>query len=185
MPIFGITASSNMTTKLSDFYQIATTTLANSTTSFVEFTSIPQDYTHLQIRAITRTTNAVTAEDVNTQFNGDTTVNYSSHQLYGDGASATSGFYLGNIMTLLYTTGGSATANTFGSAILDILDYTNTNKYKTTRSLSGFDVNGTTGHILLRSGNWRSTSAITSIKLSANGGNLAQYSSFALYGIKG
>jgi hypothetical protein len=34
------------------------------------------------------------------------------------------------------------------------------------------------------SGLWRSTSAITQIDVSSSDGNLAQYSSFALYGIK-
>ena len=79
----------------------------------------------------------------------------------------------------------SATANAFGVTIIDILDYANTNKYKTFRSLVGSDTNDTNGAVGLASGSWRSTSAITSITLSNNvSGNLAQYSSFALYGIK-
>jgi hypothetical protein len=41
------------------------------------------------------------------------------------------------------------------------------------------------GQINLRSGLWTSTSAITSIKLYSEANNLAQYSSFALYGIRG
>jgi len=44
MPIFGITASSNMSIKLTDFYQIATTTVGSTAVANVEFTSIPADY---------------------------------------------------------------------------------------------------------------------------------------------
>jgi hypothetical protein len=74
-------------------------------------------------------------------------------------------------------------ANTFGTFILDILDYKDTNKYKTARSLDGSDANGS-GEISLRSGSWRNTAAITSITLTPTGTGIAQYSSFALYGIK-
>jgi len=70
----------------------------------------------------------------------------------------------------------------FNGFVIDILDYSNTSKYKTTRELSGQDRNGS-GEIALWSGNWRSTLAITSIEFS--NGTFDQYSSFALYGIKG
>jgi hypothetical protein len=41
------------------------------------------------------------------------------------------------------------------------------------------------GEAFFMSSLWMSTSAITSIKLYPNTGNWAQYSHFALYGIKG
>jgi hypothetical protein len=71
----------------------------------------------------------------------------------------------------------------FGTVIIDILDYANTNKYKTQRSLGGNDRNGA-GYIDFSSGNWRNTNAITSIDIKAlYGTGFAQYSHFALYGI--
>jgi hypothetical protein len=74
----------------------------------------------------------------------------------------------------------------FGVTILDILDYANTNKYKTTRNLAGVDSNDTNGKISFESGSWRSTSAVSTITLiSGTGSDFLQYSSFALYGIKG
>jgi hypothetical protein len=80
------------------------------------------------------------------------------------------------------STGG---ANVFGTFIIDILDYANTSKYKTQRGLGGADLNGS-GYISFNSGNWRNTNAITSISLTPlYGSQFAQYSSFALYGIKG
>jgi hypothetical protein len=57
-------------------------------------------------------------------------------------------------------------------------------KYKTTRTFNGMDLNGS-GWIYLQSGNWRSSSAITSITLNRQyGSNFAPYTQFALYGIK-
>jgi hypothetical protein len=65
------------------------------------------------------------------------------------------------------------------------LDYANTNKYKTTRSIGGNDNNGS-GFVSLISGLWLSTSAISNIEIIPLNGTLwTQYSHFALYGIKG
>jgi hypothetical protein len=75
----------------------------------------------------------------------------------------------------------------FGGGVVDILDYASTSKNKTIRTLSGADINGAGGDLRLSSGLWFATpAAITSITLYANGGSsdFAQYSSFALYGIK-
>lgn len=181
MPIFGITASSNMSTKLTDFYQIATTTLGSAQSS-VEFTGIPSTYTHLQIRTITKDSRGTAPNNVYMQFNADTSTNYSYHGLIGDGSAASAD--AGATQSFVIVGVDSTATSTFGAFICDILDYANTNKFKTTRSILGFDANGS-GSVRMWSGNWRSTSAVTSIKLYADSGNLSQYSSFALYGIKG
>jgi hypothetical protein len=170
-----------MTTKLTDFFQIATTTLG-STQSEVIFSSIPQDYTHLQIRAITKDSRGVAPNNVYMQFNADTSTNYSYHGLIGNGSAASSD--AGATQSFVIVGIDSTATSTFGAFICDILDYTNTNKFKTTRSILGYDANGS-GTVRMWSGNWRNTNAITSIKLYADNGNLSQYSSFALYGIKG
>jgi hypothetical protein len=49
--------------------------------------------------------------------------------------------------------------------------------------LGGFDANGV-GRILFDSSLWRSTSAVTSVTIFMAADNLAQYSQFALYGIR-
>ena len=117
------------------------------------------------------------------RFNGDTASNYSYTYLTGDGSSATA---YGGANTLLAPQGQTATtSNTFGAFIIDILDYGSTSKYKTVRGLNGADMNGS-GQIGLYSNLWRSTSAITDITVLADSGkSFDQYSSFALYGIKG
>ena len=161
------------------FESIQTVTLGSAASS-VSFTSIPSTYKHLQIRFIA---NNASNSDVKAQFNGDTTSNYARHYLYGDGSSAAAGANAGdNAMSFGYVP--NATANIFGAGIIDILDYANTNKYKTARSLAGNDKNGS-GLIVLYSSLWQSTSAVTSISMFPGAGNFNQYSSFALYGVKG
>jgi hypothetical protein len=94
-------------------------------------------------------------------------------------------------MTEISTQGcGTTTGGTFGVSIIDILDYANTNKYKTFRNLNGNDINGTIasvgGYISLLSGLWMKTNAITSLKFApVNGTTFTQYSQFALYAVKG
>jgi hypothetical protein len=180
MPIFGVTASSNMSTKLTDFYQIATTTVGSGGASEIVFSSIPQTYTHLQIRAFVK--NSTSSPYMEMQLNGDTATNYSRHGLFGDGAGAGQTFGSPTVSYMNFGF-GSITANTFGVTVMDILDYSNTNKYKTSRTLTGADYNGS-GIVWLFSDNWRSTSAVTSIKVVTTTGGFSQYSSFALYGVK-
>ncbi len=166
-----------------DFESISTTTVGAGGVSSITFSSIPSTYTHLQIRGFNKDTTVISGTQVlSVQFNGDTAANYSFHRLTGNGSAASSA--AGTSTTLFYTgTTIANVANTFGAFVLDILDYKDTNKYKTARSLDGSDANGS-GEISLRSGSWRNTAAITSITLTPTGTGIAQYSSFALYGIK-
>ena len=172
---------------LRNFDSIQTVTVGSGGQATITFSSIPATYTHLQIRFMCRDVSAGTgADDIVLRFNGDTASNYTFHYLYGIGGatygsagSATQTSIRGGVDVQ-----GGVTAGVFGVNVTDILDYANTNKYKTTRNIGGNDRNGA-GSAVLYSGLWRSTSAITSITLAVSGAvNWAQYSSFALYGIK-
>jgi hypothetical protein len=171
------------------YESIATTTIGSGGAAFIEFSSIPQTYTHLQIRGISRADRSASfGTPLQLQFNSDTGSNYwQYHMLYGDGSVADS--IVGNNTTqsvVGYSLGSTAIANTHAATIIDIVDYTSTNKYKVTRSFDGYDTNSTTGQITMVSSLWNSASAITSIKLFfAAGYNFLQYSQYALYGIKG
>jgi len=188
MPILGITASgiTGSTISTSSYESIATVTVGSGGTGTVSFTSIPSTYTHLQIRGITRGTRSNINTNVYFGFNSDTTTgNYYGHGLSGDGSSAGALAKIGtSTNALIVSIAATGAANTFGGFVIDILDYANTNKYKTTRSLNGYEDNSA-GAMFLQSGLWMSTSAITSIQITDPLGNFAQYSSFALYGIKG
>lgn len=116
------------------------------------------------------------------QFNSDTGSNYSWHVLYGTGASALAAG--GGSNSFMYASNIASATSNFTGGVIDILDYASTSKYKTMRTLGGYDANGS-GEIALFSGLWQSTSALTSIKLYPNSsGTYSQYSHFALYGIK-
>jgi len=181
------------------FESIATTTLSTAT-STITFSSIPQTYKHLQLRHIARTTNASTNGNMYVRLNGDTGNNYSWHRFeaYGNGISSTGqssqpAFAVGGLMT-----GANSITNAFGAGILDILDYTDTNKMKTIKTLTGYENNGTgsagndQGYLNLNSALWFkagsgvTSDAVNSITITINGGgNFAANSQFALYGIKG
>ena len=169
------------------FESIQTVTVGSGGTASVSFTSIPSTYQHLQIRGIGRTTNSGTIGNPGITFNADTNANnYTLHILYGDGSSAAAlGGGAGTGTDTSITTGSTAGANIFGVAVIDILDYASTNKYKTVRSLTGADLNGS-GTIRLYSNLWMNTSAITSITLKPSASaSYSEYSQLALYGIKG
>lgn len=171
-----------------NFDSIQTYTVGAGGQASITFSSISGTYKHLQIRYIARNTTSSgggAEENVRLRVNGVTTANYPWHILEGDGATAyasaattDTSLFVGRIAQ------NTATASTFGVNVIDILDYTNTNKYKTIRSLQGMDRNGA-GYVGLFSGfNTTNTNAITSIDIFPQAGSFAQYSHFALYGIK-
>jgi len=186
MPILGILASSKLTAAAGDYESIATVTVGSGGNASVDFTSIAADWTHLQVRAILRSSASTTNTGLKATFNSTSTNYYALHQLYGDGSSAIANTNSASSYAVTgHQTGASATTGIFGVMVMDILDYAHTNKNKTVRTLTGYDANGS-GLILLRSSLWMNTSAITSISFTSEAaGNLAQYSHFALYGIKG
>ena len=170
----------------SDYESIQTVTVGSGGASYAEFTSIAGTYKHLQIRAIARDTDGATGQGAFwIQCNSDTGSNYSWHRVYGDGSSATAGAASSTTAMLAgINSRNGNTSNVFAPTIVDILDYSNTNKYKTVRGLSGNDTNSL-GYIGLHSGLWMNTAAITSIKIfSSSPANWAEFSSFALYGVK-
>jgi hypothetical protein len=160
---------------------IATTLVGSGGTSTIFFNDIPQTYKHLHLRITSY--NSGGNVTVQHRFNGDASPLYTRHAVSGDGSttSALGQADMGIGSSLVFS---SNTANIFYASILDILDYSDTNKFKTIRSLNGVDYNGS-GGIALSSSLYRSTNPITTINLYAAGGLIAQYSRFSLYGIKG
>jgi hypothetical protein len=195
MPILGIYASSQQPALNANSYEsIATVTVGAGGSSSVSFTSIPSTYTHLQLRWSAQTNRATyNIDDVIIRFNSDSGTNYSTHRMLqypvdpsstiiAQAYSNTTAMYLGPVTS-------SVATNFFSASVTDILDYANTNKYKTFKTISGCDTGGAasgySGVPALNSGNWRSTSAITSITITPEYGSLiTQYSTFSLYGIK-
>lgn len=187
-PILGIWASARKGAPATSYESIATVTVGSGGASDVEFTSIPGTYSHLQIRYIGRLTGSTNDTDTfHLQFNSDTSSVYADHILAGYGSAAFAGGAANKaFIAQQYVAGGGLTASSFGAGVIDILDYANSNKFKTTRTLMGVSSNATTdiNYAGISSGLWRSTNAITSIKITPRVNNLAEYSHFALYGCK-
>ena len=179
-PILGTLASQFSGKPFSSFESIQTVTVGSGGSASVTFSSIPATYTHLQIRSITASSNPSASMTMN--FNSDnTSANYRNHLLFGDGSTVTSNTD-GNAAYIGLQGSGMTTGP--GVQILDILDYANTNKYTTSRFASGYDANGS-GYVFYGSLLWMNTAAINQIVISRNTSGFFQYSSFALYGIKG
>jgi hypothetical protein len=164
------------------FNSIASTTLTGNQ-STITFNNIPQTYKHLQLRVFSRVTSGYDSYLYLTMNGVAGTI---SHYLLGINNQGLSGSLANNIYgPVAYGPSGGQSASIFGVGILDILDYTNTNKFKTTRTLTGIDITGLGSSVSLWGGYVASTSAVTDIVLTTAGTNFAQYSSFALYGIEG
>jgi hypothetical protein len=175
-------------------FPIASTTLSGNATT-VTFSSIPQTFTHLQVRAFGRTDRPTyNVGSYSMTVNGDTGSNYSRHYLRSAPASPSTGVESGGGASVTYIdlgqfAGSTATSGIFGAGITDILDYTNTNKYKTVRHIGGVDTNGAAssiaGFVQFASGAWLNTNTITSLTFYPIEGasNFVSGTRFDLYGI--
>jgi hypothetical protein len=145
----------------------------STSASSVTFSNIPQDYTDLVIVCnIIRTA----ASDVEFQLNGDTTNNYSSTILFGDGSSEGS---VRSSSDDAANAGYSASTNPM-TMIMQLQNYSNLTTFKTALIRNSPAVNSVSAIVSL----YRSTSAITSIRLFPSSGNFNTGSTFDLYGIK-
>ena len=111
------------------------------------------------------------------RVNSDSGTNYSVTRVSGNGSSATSDRTTSATSMIA---GGVDGSDTTSVAIYNLMNYANTSTYKTVLMRNGFAGAVTNGTV----GLWRSTSAITSITLTAeSGSNLRANSTFTLYGI--
>jgi hypothetical protein len=158
------------------YESIASNTVGSGGASTITFSSIPSTYTHLQARIMTT---ASTLDDLGMKVNSN--VGLKTHWLRGNGTTAvalvnnpwsTYGLYISE----------NGNETTYPNAIIvDLLDYTNTNKNKVIRILGGIDKNGS-GRVWFASGLFDDLTAVSSITFTSS---FAQYTSIALYGIKG
>ena len=165
---------------------IATVTVGSGGASNVTFNSIPQTYTHLELRWIYRMRDySASASQAYIPFNGVRNGLYSLHSLVGNGTSVSASGNGGLSETYIQLgTGPTAIANAFGAGVTSFLDYTNTNKNKAMLNIGGYENNGS-GAIVINTGLIPITAALSSFSITPQDGNFAEYSQFALYGIKG
>lgn len=162
-------------------FLIDSVTVGAGGASSVSFSSIPSTYQHLQIRMFAKYSGTVGGGYVN--FNSDSSSgNYSYHAFGADGSTVSTATGA-NANRGLYTSVAGTSATQANVMIMDILDYADTNKYKTLRTLYGWDGNGS-GYAEFGSSNWRSTTAVSGITLTPNN-TFAQYTKISLYGYTG
>jgi hypothetical protein len=157
----------------STYTPIATTTVGSAVSS-ITFSSLGS-YTDIVI--VCNGTGGGSGNDssILLQFNADTGSNYSTTYLLGDGSAAASGRI--GPSTAVYSMRVNGTTNSTG--IAHVQNYSNSTTYKTVISRGN-----TPQYAIALVGLWRSTAAITSIKLlEQNGGNFQTGFTATLYGI--
>lgn len=169
--------------------KLSTVTVGVGGVSSVSFSNIPQTYTDLVVRVSARSTrNNATypVDNLNIAFNGTSAgVSVQQRNLYtyeatGSQVVASSNdTYLNNFM--IKADGG--TASTFGGGDIYISNYTSFN-HKAISLDSVAPNNSTKAWLMLNAGVSLNTAPITSIEMFAASGNLVQYSTFTLYGVK-
>ena len=172
--ISGLLSGAGAPASTNSYESISTVTVGSGGSSSITFSSIPSTYKHLQVRGIHK--HSASGAFATIELNSDSTAaNYTYHRLYGDGsaAAAEANASLNRIFT---------SYPHWGSIVIDVLDYTNTNKYTTIRTLSGWDGNGS-GEVNFISNLWENTAAVSTLTIKLS--SFVEYSQLALYGIKG
>lgn len=171
-------------------YLIQKQTVTSAGITSINFTNIPQTYTHLQLRSFERSNNPATY-DVLYIYNLDSTNasgNMAFNFLYGVSAGpGTNGYTAQFSGQFAFVPGANSKANVFGSSILEINNYKDTNKLKPIKSMWGWDDNNvSTGapYVGAASGISMSlgTNAVTGLSVLVNN-SFSIGSTFCLYGI--
>ena len=165
---------------------IATVTVGSGGSSSIEFSSIPQTYTDIQLLMSLRTNIASPQDQVNMRVNFDLTAGiYAYRRLVGEGASPSTTSGSANNLEMNWAPAANQTANVFGQHSIYFADYASSSKYK---SMVIQIVNeGNSSQVfgqVLQAGLYSSNTAITSIQIYCFGSIFVQYSTATLYGIK-
>jgi hypothetical protein len=164
---------------------IATTYLEADAAS-VTFSGIPATYEHLQVRGNYKSAgpgtewNDVTVQDAS----GGIGSNYSTHYMYADGTSKAAGSATGATkwnFPSATASGASEGSAWYGTIIVDILDYTNTNKNTTIMYTCG-NSSGVNS-LSFGSGLASDTDTIVQLTFGFASDNLLRGSVFTLYGL--
>jgi len=164
------------------FELIASSTVGVLGAANIDFTSIPGTYTDLCILFSGRGVRVNAADDVKIQFNNSTT-GYSDRYLLGTGSAASSGSETLTGIYNLIIPASTTTASTFSNTMVYIPNYAGST-YKSVSIDVVTENNATAAYTNLIAGLWSNTAAITSVKITPDNANLAQYSTAYLYGVK-
>lgn len=184
MPILGTIASSYLQSTTS-YFSIASVTITDNSTNSITFSGIPNTYSHLQLRAFITSVND--SQYYGMRFNSVSSGNlYVDQGIGGRQTDTMESWSYPNENAFALVGRGNGTNPTFpGIAIVDIIDYTDTTKFKTTRGMNTI-TRTTTGETYMRSGVFMSTNAVSSITIyNASNGYFMTGNKIMLFGIKG
>ena len=163
---------------------LQTVTVGSGGASSVSFNSIPQGYTDLKLVCSFRGTASASGVDLYAYVNNvSSDASYSTTYLTGTGSATGSSRATG--LTFFYLENGDAasqTANTFSSHEVYFPNYTGSN-YKQIIVDTVNENNGSVSNQGLAACLWAKTTAISALTVFPQSGNIAQYSTFALYGV--
>ena len=152
-----------------------------ATSSDVTFSNIPAGYHDLAFSiSILGTSND---QSCVMQLNSDTGANYSNVRMAGWGASYGSNSTGTSYIFVSGYNYGVATSGNFTTAQGSIMDYSTTDKHKTTLIRSYSTRNDGNADTAAGAGRWANTSAVTSIKFYLTSGSFVAGSTFSLYGL--
>jgi Zn-dependent M28 family amino/carboxypeptidase len=157
---------------------IATTTLGSAASS-ITFSSIPATYTDLIIVWVFQAVSA--GSNAGIRFNSDTGNNYSYRGLTGTGGTVVSQGSSNNNQCYIQPNSTAATSQ-LQMFQTDVFSYAGSTNKTLLTSYSG-DLNGS-GDVSRVVNLWRNTSAITSVTLFFDAGNMTAGTTATLYGIK-
>jgi hypothetical protein len=153
-----------------------------SDTATVTFSNIAATWTDLVLITTLRGSANARSQDFFVRFNSDSGSNYSRTILYGNGTSAISARDTSTtFLRVQYGPADTAGADLFSMDRLHVMNYANANVFKTCLS----ETNDAGVLTERQVGLWRSTSAITSLSVTAEGvgTTIKSGSTFSLFGL--
>ena len=159
---------------MANTYKLISKVTVGTDTNTISFTSIPQTYTDLVIKASLRGSTATTTFAV--QVNGTTVTNV--RRFFGGGTFTSSDTFNEH-----YINPSNFTASVFGNTELYFPNYTSANVKSFSADSIG-ENNAAEAYMNLGASSTGSSTAISSINLLRTSGNFVQYSTARLYGIK-
>lgn len=159
-------------------YNVIASQTVSSPAATIDFTSIPSTYTDLVLRMALRTSLDTNDDDVNIRFNSDTGANYGWSRWASFSGSSTASNNNSATQLRIGNVSGGASRPALVPVQFDIFSYANTSVFKSTLSQSGNAYR--IGELF--AGQWRSTTAISSISVFL-GGNVQTGSKLTLFGI--
>ncbi len=117
---------------------------------------------------------------VQVEFNNDTTTLIPGVRALGDGSTT-----IAQTQNNAFIDAGFFNSGAIGNTILQIMDYTATDKHKTVLNRWNNNAGASANYVAMAAFRYPVTTAITSIKVKSNSGNLASGTTMSLYAIAG